>query len=164
VTWLPGVPDGATDWERLALLHPEPFAALAEVVDAAWQETEPVLLELARLRIAALLRNEAELGRRTAAATAAGLTEEKASLVASWPSSVLFDDRERACLALAEQFVLDTNGVTQAQVDAVAAHLGAAGCYAFVEAVSVLETFQRACLTLGIASGAGVDEMTEVPT
>ena len=39
------------------------------------------------------------------------------------------------------------------QIDGLAEvteHLGPAGCYAFAEAVSVLETFQRACLTLGI--------------
>ncbi len=135
----------------------------AGVVAAAWQETDPVVLELARLRIAALLRNTAELGRRTASATTAGLTEDKAGQVACWPTSALFDGRERACLALTEQFVLDANGVTQEQVDAVTAYLGAPGCYAFVEAVSVLETFQRACLTLGIDSGAGLDDMVEVP-
>ncbi len=45
---------------------------------------------------------------------------------------------------------MDANGVTDAQVADVTEHLGAQGRYAFVEAVSVLETFQRACLTLGI--------------
>jgi hypothetical protein len=51
---------------------------------------------------------------------------------------------------LTEQFVVDASGVTDTQVADVTEHLGPAGCYAFVEAVSVLETFQRACLTLGI--------------
>jgi hypothetical protein len=51
---------------------------------------------------------------------------------------------------LTEQFVMDANSVTTAHVADVTEHLGAAGCYAFLEAVSVLETFQRACLTLGI--------------
>jgi alkylhydroperoxidase family enzyme len=159
VTWLPGVPEGESDWARLHALFPAPFEALAGVVSAAWAETDPVLLELARLRVAALLGNEAELGRRTAAAGAAGLTVEKAAAVAQWPTSPLFSDRERACLAFTEQFVIDANGVTDAHVAAVTEHLGARGCYAFVEAVSVLETFQRACLTLGISTGAGIDEI-----
>jgi alkylhydroperoxidase family enzyme len=68
----------------------------------------------------------------------------------AWPNSPTFTARERACLSLAEQFVIDPNGVTDAHVAEVTEHLGAQGCYAFVEAVSVLETFQRACLTLGI--------------
>lgn len=159
VTWLPGVPEGTTDWERLATLHPEPFAALAEQVGAAWRETDPELLELARLRIAALLRNAPEMAHRTAAARAAGLSEAKVGAVANWPTSLLFDERDRACLALAEQLVVDANGVTDDVVAAVTAHLGAQGCYAFVEAVSTLETFQRACLTLGITTGADVDSI-----
>ena len=117
---------------------------------AAWEETDPVVLELARLRIATLLGANGELARRTAAARDAGLTEAKIDALPSWPSSPLFDARERACVALTEQFVMDANGVTDEQVADVTEHLGAEGCYAFVQAVSVLETFQRACLTLGI--------------
>ena len=65
---------------------------------------------------------------------------------------------------MTEQFVIDANGVTEAQVADVTEHLGAKGCYAFVEAVSVLETFQRACLTLGIDDAPGVDELVSTST
>jgi alkylhydroperoxidase family enzyme len=123
---------------------------LTGLVAAAWDETDPVLLELARLRIATLLGNDAELAPRTAAAREAGLTDSKIDAIAAWPTSPLFDARERACLSLTEQFVMDANGVTDEQVAAVTEHLGAEGCYSFVQAVSVLETFQRACLILGI--------------
>lgn len=173
MTWLAGVPTGDTDWARLASLRPEAFDALAAVVEAAWQETDPVLLELARLRIATLLGNTAD-SRRTSRATEAGLSETQVADLAAWPTSPHFTSRERACLALTEQFVMDANGVTDALVAEVTEHLGAAGCYAFVEAVSVLETFQRACLTLGIRSGTELDEIgppagrnqttTEVPS
>jgi alkylhydroperoxidase family enzyme len=77
-----------------------------------------------------------------------------------WPTSPRFDAGERACLALAEQFVIDANGVTDEQVADVTAHLGPRGCYAFVQALSVVETFQRACLTLGIESVPDVDDIT----
>ncbi len=150
MTWLTGLPEGETDWERLSALCPEATSALADVVAATWEETDPVLLELARLRIAKLLGYTAELARRSAGARETGLTEEKEADLAAWPTSPLFTARERACLTLVEQFVIDANGVTDAQVADVTEHLGAAGCYAFVEAVSVLEAFQRACLTLGI--------------
>ena len=123
---------------------------MTNFVAAAWEETDPVVLELARLRIATLLGARGELARRTASARDAGLTEAKIDALPSWPTSPLFDARERACLALTEQFVMDANGVTDEQVADVTEHLGAEGCYAFVQAVSVLETFQRACLTLGI--------------
>jgi alkylhydroperoxidase family enzyme len=162
MTWLPGVPESGTDWDRLAGLSPEAFTALSGVVAAAWQDADPVLLELARLRIATLLRYEAESARRSARARDAGLTEAKVAALAAWPTSPMFTARERACLALAEQFVIDANGVTDAQVAAVTEHLGVTGCYAFVEAVSVLETFQRACLTLGIQSAPDVDDLAGV--
>lgn len=158
MTWLPGTPEGDTDWDRLASLRPEAFDALASVVAAAWQDTDPVLLELARLRIATLLRNTGELTRRTTMASEAGPSETQVAELPSWPTSSEFSARERACLALTEQFVMDANGVTDSQVAEVTEHLGPAGCYAFVEAVSVLETFQRACLTLGIQTMPNFDQ------
>ena len=164
MTWLPGMPDGKTNWDRLAALSPEAATALSDVVTAAWDDTDPALLELARLRIAKLLGHTAELARRSARATDAGLAEAKVANVAAWPTSPLFTARERACLSLTEQFVIDANGVTDAQVADVTEHLGARGCYAFVEAVSVLETFQRACLTLGIDDAPAVDELATAST
>lgn len=162
MTWLEGVPPGDTDWDRLASLCPDTFAALVATVAAASEETDPVLLELARLRIAKLLGNTMELGRRRARATEAGLEEGKIADLAGWPTSARFTARERACLALTEQFVMDANGVTDEQVAAVTEHLGGPGCYAFVQAISVLETFQRACLTLGIRTSPPLDTIMEV--
>ena len=159
VTWLGGLPAGDGDWDRLAALCPDAMDALAALVAAAWEETDPVLLELARLRIATLLGHSAELGRRSGRAHEAGLTDEQVAALPSWPTSPLFTSRERACLAFTEQFVVDANGVTDADVAAVTGHLGAAGCYDFVQAVSALEGFQRACLTLGISDPPGVDEI-----
>ena len=158
MTWLPGVAAAGNDWDALASRWPKAMDALAGLVRAAWEDTDPSLLELARLRTATLLRNEAELASRTARA---GLSEDKVAQLPAWPSSPLFDDRERACLAFTEQFIMDANGVTQGQVDALTGHLGPEGCYAFVHAVSALEAYQRACLTLGIAGAPGVDDLEE---
>jgi alkylhydroperoxidase family enzyme len=157
--WLSGLPEGATDWDRLASLCPDAVAALSGLVGAAWDESDPVLLELARLRIAKLLGSGAELERRSVRARDAGLTEAKVAELAAWPTSPLFTRRERACLALAEQFVVDANGINDSDIADVTEHLGPAGCYTFVQAVSVLETFQRACLTLGIETAPGVDDI-----
>jgi alkylhydroperoxidase family enzyme len=159
MTWLAGVPECDTDWDRLASLCPGAFDALAAVVGAAWQDADPMLLELARLRIATLLGNTAESTQRTSRASEAGLSESQVADLTAWPTSPQFGARERACLALTEQFVMDANGVTDTQVAEVTEHLGPAGCYAFVEAVSVLETFQRACLTLGIRTAPSPDEI-----
>ena len=159
-TWLPGLPAGDTEWDRFAAQCPDQFRALGDLVAAAWDETDPVLLELARVRMATLLGFGAEERRRTRRATAAGLTEAKLAELPRWPRAPHFTARERECIALAEQFVVDANGVTDEQVAAVTEHLGPAGCYAFVQAISVLETFQRACLTLGIEAVPDVDLRT----
>ena len=157
-TWLPGLPPGDTDWDRFRALCPDVFDALGELVVAAWAETDPVSLELCRLRMATLLGATSEQGRRTERARAAGLTEAKVTELPAWPWSPSFSARERACLALAEQFVVDANGVTEEHVDAVTAELGPEGCFTFVQALSVLETFQRACLTLGIDTRPDFDQ------
>jgi len=159
VTWLEGLSEGDTDWDRLASTFPETFDALASLMAAAWEDTDPVLLELARLRIATLLQYPEELTRRSARAKEAGLEEAKLAQLAAWPTSPLFTARERACLALTEQFILDANGVTDAEVAEVTKHLGGNGCYAFVEAISALETLQRASLVLGIHTAPDVDQM-----
>src|ERR1700722_9040783 len=115
VTWFDGLPGGDTDWDGLACLCPEAFEALAGTVAAAWEDTDPALLELARLRIAKLLGSDAELQQRSARAVECGLSEQKVAEVEAWPSSLRFTPAERACLALTEQFVMDANGVTDEQ-------------------------------------------------
>jgi alkylhydroperoxidase family enzyme len=159
MTWLTGLPEAETDWQRLAGLSPDAVGALSDVVVAAWDDADPVLLELARLRIATVLGHQGEQRRRTDRARVAGLGEEKLAELAAWPTSPRYDARDRACLAFTEQFVIDANGVTDEQVADVTGHLGSAGCYAFVEAVSVIETFQRACLLLGIDDAPAVDDL-----
>jgi alkylhydroperoxidase family enzyme len=158
-TWFDELPAGATDWDRFATEWPVPFAALAEVVHQAWEATDPVLLELCRLRMATLLGADTELLRRTGRAVAAGLDDTKIAELPAWPTSPQFGADERACLALAEQFVIDANGVTEEHVAEVARHLGGEGTYAFVQSLSVVETWQRACLTLGIDTVPDVDEL-----
>jgi alkylhydroperoxidase family enzyme len=157
-TWLE-LPPGDSDWDRYVALCPDQLAAVAGLVAAAWSSTDPVLLELSRIRMATALGFTSEMQRRTERAQAAGLTEEKVAELAAWPTSPRFDARERACLAFAEQFVIDANGVTDAQVGDLTAQLGAEGTYTFVQAVSVLETFLRACLTLGIDPVPDADRM-----
>jgi alkylhydroperoxidase family enzyme len=159
MTWLADLPAGETDWDRVSGFCPDAFDAIARLVGAAWQEVDPVVLELCRLRIALVLRYTAECERRSSRAEAAGLTNAKIAELPLWPTSPRFTELERSCLALTEQFVIDANGVTDAHVAAVSHHLGPEGCYAFVQALSALETYQRACLTLGINSTPAVDEL-----
>src|SRR5579859_7741688 len=112
MTWLPDLPEGGSDWERMSALFPGAFNAVEQLQRAVWAAVDPVLCELARLRIATLLGFEAGLTVRSLQAQEAGLVEDKIAVLSSWPTSPLFSARERACIALAEQFVIDVNGVT----------------------------------------------------
>src|SRR4051794_11804392 len=112
MTWLPDLPAGATEWERVSALAPDAFSAFADLHKAARLRVDPRILELCRLRIAMLLRSPTDQRLRDPAGLAAGLTDDKVRALPQWPTSPLFSPAERACLALAEQFVIDVSGVT----------------------------------------------------
>ena len=131
--------------ERLARFAPEVREVVAGMHEALWRELDADLLELCRLRIAMLQGDAAELARP---APAAALASEKARAVRDWPSSPLFDGRERACLAFTEQFVADVAGVTQADADALLEHLSPGEARAFVSALLALDQHQRLALGL----------------
>lgn len=116
---------------------------LVDAYAAAWRVVDPVLLELCRLRVAALLGCDAETAARTPAATQAGLDEAAVAELAQWPTSSRFGPRERACLTLCEQFVMDVASMPDELAHDVAQHLGAAGLADLVAALLVVEQRQR---------------------
>ncbi len=126
MTWLPRTAPGATPFARAFGLLPELHARYRAFYDLFWttRPVDPALLELCRLHMAEIL----------------GCTTS--------PRPELGDDPEqtplrRACLALAEKFVLDPHGVTTAETDAVKVHLGDAGLVALVEALALFDGFLR---------------------
>ena len=122
---------------------PEVLAALRRACAAVRAAGDPALLELARLRLADLLGEEAE-----ADAPAWGaLDPERAAGVASWPTSERYDDRERAALALAEQFTVDVTGVPAGPLSDASALLGS-GVLAYVQGLYLLDVGQRAAVAL----------------
>jgi alkylhydroperoxidase family enzyme len=123
--------------------HPDVLGHLDELHDAVWDAVDPVLLELCRLRIARLLGCGAEEAVRTPAAIAAGLEEATIVDLAAWPSSARFGPRERACLAVCEQLVIDVAGMSDEVALAAADVLGPETFRDFVTALLVLEQRQR---------------------
>jgi hypothetical protein len=123
--------------------HPRVAAGLDAAHAAAWDVVDPILLELCRLRLAQLFGDNAELGRRTPAALAAGLDESMVSDLRAWPRSGLFGPRERACLAFCEQFFIDVANVSKKETEAISAELGVQGLVDFVSALLVIEQRQR---------------------
>jgi alkylhydroperoxidase family enzyme len=135
--------------------HRDVAAHLSDAYAAAWRTVDPVVLELCRLRIAMLLGCEAERLARTPLAGEHGLDEATVAELAQWPTSSRFGSRERACLELCEQFVLDVAGTTDEQAAAATDHLGPSGLADLVAALLVLEQRQRLRLAWEALAVAG---------
>jgi alkylhydroperoxidase family enzyme len=154
MSWLPlpAAAPAADPFERVFALRPNLFEAWRAFTRLFWTRrlVDPCVLELCRLRIAAL--NDAAYPQRvrTPEALAAGLREERIAALASWWTSDAFSETERACLRFAEQFTLDARGITDADAAAVTAALGDAGTVAFVEALAIFDGFSRFCASLAI--------------
>ncbi len=145
MSWLPASAHGANDFERTFGLRPNLFAAWREFAALFWEKrvVEPALLELVRLRIAQMHGRDPRALRRMSEARDAGFDESRVALLDAWWRSERFDARERACLRLAEQFVLDPRGIDDADAAAVRAELGDAGLVGFLEALALYDGFTR---------------------
>src|SRR5262245_20219869 len=149
--WLPVAASGATALDRALGLRPDLCADYRAFVALFWERgpVGAVVLELCRLRVAQLLRCDGELRLRYEPARTAGLDEGKIAQLERWPTAPEFTAAERACLAYAEQFVLDAHGISDAQAAAVTSHLTPAGLVALTEALALFEGFARLRLVLG---------------
>jgi len=135
------------------LLELTPAAAsLRAYRDAVWSdpESDPLLLELCRLRMAQLLGLEPRTLPRNAAAIAAGLDDVLLEDLPRWPTSPRFAARQRAALAFAEQWFLDPSGMTDEGCAALRAQLGEPGCAAFTMGIALVEAMLRLELVLGV--------------
>jgi alkylhydroperoxidase family enzyme len=137
-------PRAASDFPALAALEGTAAAtraALAEAYAQSRASVDPVLLELAALRVADMLQSPVPR-------EPAHLTPERANAVAEWRRSALFSERERACMELADQFVFAVGSVDDAMVAQALEHLEPAELYAFVNALYVLDVTERLELAL----------------
>lgn len=105
---------------------------------AATATVPPRIAELCRLRIAMLHDCDDEL-----AAASDTVSSDEVAALGDWPGSSLFDERDRVCLALAEQFVIDVSTTSDEQVAAVAEHMNPGELYGFIHALLALDESQR---------------------
>jgi hypothetical protein len=137
-TWLPGVGvDDTSEFDAVFGLRPDLYDAYRDFESVFWTHEllDAAILDACRARCAQVLRADGASAAPVAAAD---------------PSTAL-----AACLALAEQFVIDPHGVTEEMRDAVIAHVGDAGLVALVEALAVFDGFTRFRTILGIAPEGG---------
>ena len=97
-------------------------------------------------------------GHEAAELSAAGTDPRKVDALATWWESDLFTAHERACLDLAEQFVLAVNGVSQAHIDALMPTWTEQQVYDFIMVLYVEDLSSRAQLVLGAVLGGSENE------
>jgi len=156
VTWLPEQATGASEFARVFGLRANLFAAWSEFAALLWARrlAPPSLLQLAQLRVRQL--HGLALGvHRMSEALEAGWDESRVAELDAWWKSARFDAGERACLRLAEQFVLDAKGISGEDITPVRDALGDAAVVAFVEALAIFDGFTRFQKMLGIAQASG---------
>jgi len=124
-----------TSPEPWRLVAPDAFAAFDMVEATAATAIEPELLSAVRKSVAAILRNEAEL--------------ERTPVVVS---RCEYEGRVGACVRFAEQFVIDVKGESDDERRALSAALGSEA-FTFVQALFVVDVFQRARIALGRLHG-----------
>jgi alkylhydroperoxidase family enzyme len=131
-------------------LRPELATLYRTFEGRLWRDrlVDPELLELCRLRIASLLGDEAGAASRTPGVE---IGEGRDERLADWPADPAFDDLHRAGLAFAEQFVIDSHGVSDDQFAAVAEHLTPDEMVAFTTALGLFDGMSRFRLVLGVA-------------
>ncbi len=134
------MPDVTVGLERARAVAPDVIATLEQADAAAAHAIDPALLTLCRRRLAMLLGAELPV-----------TSDPKLLAISSWPTSPLFDDVDRACLAFTEQFVIDVASTTDAQAAAVEALIGPAALYGLANALYVVDQVERLQLTLAAA-------------
>ena len=108
-------------------IAPDAFEAFEQVMVSARASIDAGLYALVARRIAMLLGVADEAP-----------ADEKLRALPKWPTSPLFSERDRACLAFAEQFALDVSSVTPEQRAALASALGA-GAAAFGQTLYAID-------------------------
>lgn len=142
----------ARSLDELLALSPAADSLRAYAV-AVWRDpaTDPLLLELCRLRLGQMLGLDPATRPLAPAAVAAGLDPARIAELPRWPTSPLFGARERAALAFAEQWFLDPSGMTDDDCATLRAAIGEPGCAAFTMGLALAEAMLRLELALGAA-------------
>jgi alkylhydroperoxidase family enzyme len=145
-----------TDLDRVWGLRSEYYSIFMSDYIASLGRADPVLVELARLRIAQLVGSEFDQSLRYEPAAAAGLTEAKIAALRDYPTSEFFDDRERAFLEYAEQFAIQSSSISDEDCARLQGELTPAGFILLTKALGVIDQFARANSAFRIAPASQV--------
>ena len=142
MSWLVG---GAQSRNDVLALHAPLAVDHRRLLDEIWGgSVDARILEYCRLRTATILSNQNAWDEpRSAAAVTAGLDESIVAELAQWPTHPGFDAATRACLGLAEQYVIDVHGITDTQVSELEGLIGPDGVVTLTTALAAWEITHR---------------------
>lgn len=123
--------------KRLRNLQPDASAALARANAAAWEATDPGLLQLCKCLVVTMLDDSAALE------DVPNVEPRKLAALGNWAGADVYTPLERAALRFTEQFVLSVSTVTDEQVEALRAHLDDGAVYNFAAALYLVEMTER---------------------
>jgi alkylhydroperoxidase family enzyme len=149
MSWLTPVDAQVTPFEAVLGLRPELLELYRAFYGQLWDTAAapPRLLELCRLRIAALHGCEAESAIRQ---PSAGVTGEQVAALDRWRDAPCFSAVERAALAVAEKMPWQHHAIDDGEVAALRAHLGDAEAIALLVAMALFDATCRLRLVLGL--------------
>jgi alkylhydroperoxidase family enzyme len=125
---------------------PTTYAHYSDLEYQIWDgRLDPQVLELCRVRIATLHRCQSELADQRA-----DIGAERRAGIAQWPTSDLYSDREKALLRFTEQYVIDAQGVSDADAAGVTAALSGPEVAAFTTAIAMFDATCRFKIALGL--------------
>lgn len=152
MTWLAETAPGATALDRTFGLRPDAYARFRELYGGLWDPAviDSRILELCRLRIATILGCDGERAVRFGDAVEAGVTEADVAALPTWPSSPAFSAIERACIAYAEQYVMDPHELTDGHFATLHDHLDEPALATLSLAVAMFDALARFRLALGV--------------
>lgn len=153
MTWLEKTADGATELDRVFGLLPQAYERFRVMYATLWDPAvfDPATLELCRLRVAALLGGPLESPFGGYELLHGDLMKGKTDAVAGYATSPLFSDRERSCIAFAEQYVLDPHALTDEDFAALSKHCAPIEIATLTLAVATFDALTRMRLALDAA-------------
>jgi alkylhydroperoxidase family enzyme len=142
--------EGATEFDRFWGLRPRLYELFLEEYNKAVRRVDPVIFELCRLRMAQTFESDFDLAMRYRPAQEAGLTEQKIAALSSYFTSPLYSERERACIAFAEQFAIQSSSISDEDCTKLQEHLSPKEFVLLTKALGKVDQFQRCCAAVDI--------------
>ena len=168
VSWLASIAPDRSSFDEVFSLRGDLHDSYQAFYSLFWEQqlVDPVLLEVVRLRIARLNGCASEMGARYRPALDAGFGEEQAIEALGGvadPGNAKLGELERACLVLAEKFVLDVQSIEDEDVVAVRDVIGEAALVALTEAMALFDGFTRFRAILGAGAFDGSVTVVDAP-